>query len=100
MRRMMFLEIMGLAHLEEDEETKQMDKEEGMKEKRKEKEKLHCLKIPRSETVTPQKRKVSKKKPSTRKKMRASKPQLEAKLMKDDISLVHGAMEDASKDIL
>jgi hypothetical protein len=32
--------------------------------------------------------------------MRANKPQLEAMLMEDDISLVHGAMEDASKDIM
>jgi hypothetical protein len=32
--------------------------------------------------------------------MRANKPQLEATLMEDDISLVRGAMEDASEDIL
>jgi hypothetical protein len=47
--------------------------------------------------VTPQKRKVSPKKPSTRKKTCANKPQLEATLMDDDISLVHRAMEDASR---
>jgi hypothetical protein len=57
-------------------------------------------KDPPTETVTPQKRKVSLQKPSIRKKTRASKPQLEATLMEDDISLVRGAMEDASKDIL
>jgi hypothetical protein len=55
---------------------------------------------PPTGTVTPQKRKVSPKKPSARKKMCASKPQLEAMLTEDDISLVHGAMEDASEDIL
>jgi hypothetical protein len=43
-------------------------------------------------TITPQKRKVSPKKPSARKKTRANKPQLEATLTKDDISLVHRAM--------
>jgi hypothetical protein len=32
--------------------------------------------------------------------MRANKPQLEATLTEDDISLVRGAMEDASEDIL
>jgi hypothetical protein len=32
--------------------------------------------------------------------MHANKPQLEATLMEDDISLVHGAVEDASEDIL
>jgi hypothetical protein len=32
--------------------------------------------------------------------MHASKPQLEAMLMKDNISLVHEAMEDSSEDIL
>ena len=32
--------------------------------------------------------------------MCTSKPQLEAMLTEDDISLVHRAMEDASKDIL
>jgi hypothetical protein len=50
--------------------------------------------------VTPQKRKVSPKEPSTRKKTHANKPQLEATLTDDDISLVHGAMEDASEDML
>jgi hypothetical protein len=35
-----------------------------------------------------------------RKKTRASKPQLEATLTKDDINLVRRAMEDASEDIL
>jgi hypothetical protein len=35
-----------------------------------------------------------------RKKTRANKPQLEATLTEDDISLVHRAMEDASKDLL
>jgi hypothetical protein len=44
--------------------------------------------------------KLSPKKPSTRKKTHASKPQLEATLTKDDISLVHEAMEDASEEIL
>ena len=37
--------IMDLTHQEE-EETKQMDKVEGMKEKSKEKAKLHCRRIP------------------------------------------------------
>jgi hypothetical protein len=46
------------------------------------------LKDPLTETVTPQKRKVSPQKPSTRKKTWASKTQLEAMLMEDDISLV------------
>jgi hypothetical protein len=32
--------------------------------------------------------------------MRANKPQLEATLTDDDISLVHGAMEDTYKDML
>jgi hypothetical protein len=50
--------------------------------------------------VTPQKRKVSPKKPSARKKTHANKPQLEATLTDDDISLVRGAMEDASEDML
>jgi hypothetical protein len=50
--------------------------------------------------VTPQKRKVSPKKPSARKKTCTNKPQLEATLTDDDISLVHRAMEDASKDML
>jgi hypothetical protein len=50
--------------------------------------------------VTPQKRKVSPKKPSTRKKTHANKPQLEATLTEDDISLVHEAMEDAYEDML
>lgn len=58
------------------------------------------LEDPPTGTVTPQKRKVSPKKLSTIKKMRANKPQLEATLTEDDISLVHGAMEDASEDIL
>jgi hypothetical protein len=57
-------------------------------------------KDPLTETVTPQKRKVSPQKPSARKKTRASKPQLEATLTEDDISLVRGAMEDASEDLL
>jgi hypothetical protein len=51
-------------------------------------------------TVTPQKRKVTPKKPLARKKMSANKPQLEATLTDDDISLVRGAMEDASEDML
>jgi hypothetical protein len=50
--------------------------------------------------VTPQKRKVSPKKPSARKKTHTNKPQLEATLTDDDISLVHGAMEDTSEDML
>jgi hypothetical protein len=55
---------------------------------------------PPTETITSQKRKVSPKKPSTRKKTRASKPELEATLTEDDISLVHRAMEDALEKIL
>ena len=51
-------------------------------------------------TVTLQKRKVSPKKPSARKKTCANKAQLEATLTEDDINLVHGAMEDVSDDIL
>jgi hypothetical protein len=47
-----------------------------------------------------QKRKVSPQKPSARKKTCTSKPQLEAILTKDDISLVHGEMEDVSEDLL
>jgi hypothetical protein len=43
---------------------------------------------------------VSPKKPSTRKKVCANKPQLEATLTDDDIILVHRVMEDASEDIL
>jgi hypothetical protein len=50
--------------------------------------------------MTLQKRKVSPKKPSVRKKMCANKPQLEATLTDDHISLVHGAMEDAYEEIL
>jgi hypothetical protein len=50
--------------------------------------------------MTPQKKKFSPKKPSTRKKTRANKPQLEATLTNDDIILVHRAMEDGSKDML
>jgi hypothetical protein len=49
--------------------------------------------------VTPQKRKVSLKKPLARKKMHANNPQLEANLIEDDISLVHGYMVDAFEDI-
>jgi len=45
MRRIMPLKIMGLTHQEE-EEMKKMEKEEGMKEKNKEKAKLHHLNIP------------------------------------------------------
>jgi hypothetical protein len=58
-----------------------MDKEEGMKDKRK-------------------KRKVSPKQPSARKKTHASRPQLEGMLIEDDISIVHRAMDDSSEDIL
>jgi hypothetical protein len=58
------------------------------------------LKYPPTEKVTLRKRKVSLQKPSTRKKTRVSKPQLEAMLTEDDISLVHEFMEDASKEIL
>ena len=50
--------------------------------------------------MTPQKRKFSLKKPSTKKKMCANKPQLEATLIDNDISVVHEDMEDASKDML
>jgi hypothetical protein len=57
-------------------------------------------KDPPTETETPKKRKVSPQKPSARKKTHASKPQMEAMLIEDDIGLVHGAMEDASKDLL
>jgi hypothetical protein len=55
---------------------------------------------PPTKTFTLQKRKVSPQKTSARKKMRANKPQLEATLTENNISLVHGAMEDASEDIL
>jgi hypothetical protein len=57
-------------------------------------------KHPPTGIVTPHKRKVSLNKPSTRKNMHASKPQIEATLIEDDIILVRGAMEDASKNIL
>jgi hypothetical protein len=50
--------------------------------------------------VIVQKRKVTSKKPSARKKMCTNKPQLEATLTDDDIILVHEAMEDASEDML
>jgi hypothetical protein len=48
MRRTMPLKKMDLARLQKEEEdkTKHMDREEGMKEKIKEKEKLHRRKIP------------------------------------------------------
>jgi hypothetical protein len=55
---------------------------------------------PPTGTITPQKRKVSEKKPSTRKKTHTNNPQLEATLTVDDISLVHGSMEDIYEDIL
>jgi hypothetical protein len=55
---------------------------------------------PPTRTITPQKRKVSPKILSARKKMCANKPQLEATLTEEDISLVHEAMEDTSEDIL
>jgi hypothetical protein len=58
------------------------------------------LEDPPAGTITLQKRKVYPKKPSARKKMGTNKPQLEATLMEDDISLVCRDMEDASKDIL
>jgi hypothetical protein len=57
-------------------------------------------KDPPTKTKTPKKRKVSPQKPSARKKTRTSKPQLEATLTEDDISLVHRVMEDASEDLL
>jgi hypothetical protein len=50
--------------------------------------------------VTPWKRKVSQNKPSARKKTRANKPQMEAMLTEDNISMVHGAMEEYFEDIL
>jgi hypothetical protein len=50
--------------------------------------------------VTPQNRKVTPKKPLARKKMRTNKPQLEATLTENDISLVCRAMEDAFEDML
>jgi hypothetical protein len=90
---------MGLARLEEEEKMKQKDKEEGMEKKRKEEAKLHRQKNPLLEQ-SPHKRKVSPKKPSSRKKTHTNKPQLEAMLTKDDISLVCRAIEDASEDIL
>jgi hypothetical protein len=46
MRRTTPLKKIGLDLSEEEEETKKMEKEEGMKEKIKEKEKLHHLKMP------------------------------------------------------
>jgi hypothetical protein len=46
MRRTILLTITGLARSEEEEEMKYMEKEEGMKDRSKEKVKLHCLKIP------------------------------------------------------
>jgi hypothetical protein len=52
---------------------------------------------PPTKTLTPQKMKASPNKPSTRKKTCTSKPQLEAMLIEDDISLVHRAMEDVAK---
>jgi hypothetical protein len=51
-------------------------------------------------TVNSQKTKVTLKKPLARKNMCANKPQLEATLTDDDISLVRRAMEDAFEDML
>jgi len=50
--------------------------------------------------VTPQKRKVTLKKYSAKNKTCTNKPQLEDTFTDDDISLVYGAMEDASEDML
>jgi hypothetical protein len=87
----------------EEEKMKQKDKEEEMREQKSKEEvklpPLH-LRTPHIGTITPQKRKVSPKKPSTKKKTHANKPQLEAILTQDDISLVRRAMEDAFEDIL
>jgi hypothetical protein len=57
-------------------------------------------KDPPTRIETIKKRKVSPHKPSARKKTYVSKPQLEAMLTEDDISLVRRVMEDASEDIL
>jgi hypothetical protein len=57
-------------------------------------------KDPPTEIETSKKRKVSPQKPSARKNTCASNPHLEATLTEDDIGLVHGAMEDASEDLL
>jgi hypothetical protein len=46
MRRTTHLKKMGMAHSKEEEKTKEMDKEEGMKENNKEEKKLHNLHIP------------------------------------------------------
>jgi hypothetical protein len=46
MRRTVPLRKMDLSHQKEEDKTKVMDKEEGMMEKRKNKVKLHRIKIP------------------------------------------------------
>jgi hypothetical protein len=101
MRRKVPRKKVDMARLQEEEEkTKKMEKEKGKKEKSKKKVKLHHRNIPLLKLKLHGKRKVSPQKSSARKKTRASKPELEATLIEDDISLVLGAMEDASEDIL
>jgi hypothetical protein len=57
-------------------------------------------KDPLTETETSKKRKVSPKKPSARKKSRASKPQLQTVLTVDDIDLIIAVVADTLEDIL
>jgi hypothetical protein len=84
----------------EEEKTKALDKEEGMKEEYKEKVKLHHLQDPLTMTKTPKKRKVSPQNPSARKKTHANKPQSKNVLTEDDVGLIITVVEDASEDIL
>jgi chromosome segregation ATPase len=100
MRRTTPLKKMDLAHPGGGGEREVNGEGGGEEGEKKEKVKLHHRRIPLLKQKTPKKRKVSPQKPSARKKTHASKPQLEATLTEDDISLVRGAMEDASEDIL
>jgi hypothetical protein len=100
MKRTMLLKIMGLARSlggGEDEEEGQGGGDEGEEKGGGE---ATPPEDPPTGVVTPQKRKASMKKPSSWKKTCVNKPQWEATLMEDDISLARGAMNDASEDIL
>jgi hypothetical protein len=57
-------------------------------------------KDPLTKAETSKKRKVSPKKPSTRKKSRANKPQLQIVLMVDEINLIIAVISNVSEDIL
>jgi hypothetical protein len=58
MRRTVPLRKMDLAHQKEEDKTKVMDKEEGMMEKRKNKVKLHRIRIPLLEQRLHRKRRL------------------------------------------